>query len=657
MNKIYKIYQYLRSNPHRRAVMLALVYSIILLCCHWIAMLVRYDFSPSREAARSLLLNFCWQLPLKLFLLAYFGQMYGIMRYFSLPDFGKITAAMFVSSAIIYMAYLAHPSVQDPRGIMLLVFVFSIGGLTMVRLGFRSYWERRLHSNQRTKLARVVIIGAGDAGAQLAREMLTRLSLRMTPVFFVDDSRSKWGLSVHGIPVKGGCDTLLKLAGEYELDKAVLAMPSATPARIGEIVKLLNQIPLPHETVPSLHQLASGQVSVSRLRPIDIEDLLGREMVDIKTTNAWQIVKDKVVIVTGAGGSIGSELCRQIAEINPQRLLLLDRSEPALFQIEQELISLGFGKIIKSKIADILDKDRMRDIFSRYRPAAIFHAAAHKHVPMMEYQPGEAIKNNLFGTACIAALALEFGLEHFVHISTDKAINPTNVMGATKRMAEIYLQSFAAAHPGKTRFMAVRFGNVLGSSGSVIPTFKKQIAAGGPVTVTDPEMRRYFMTIPEAVGLVLQSVVMAQGGEIFMLDMGEPVKIADLARQMIELSGYIPDEDIKIEFTGLRPGEKLFEELRATSEDLTPTAHPKIARYITTPAPFLKVNEMMDSFLPHISTHASDRLKEMIRDFVPEYKPFHDEEGASVIKEAAGGRTEDISFQKINGKTPEAVEP
>jgi len=274
------------------------------------------------------------------------------------------------------------------------------------------------------------------------------------------------------------------------------------------------------------------------------------------------------------------------------------------------------------KVADVLDENRMRNIFSRFRPSLVFHAAAHKHVPLMEYQPGEAIKNNTFGTACVAKLALEFNAERFVLISTDKAINPTNVMGATKRMAEIYLQSLSAANPGKTRFMAVRFGNVLGSSGSVIPTFRKQIEAGGPVKVTHPDIRRYFMTIPEAVGLVLQSSVIGEGGEIFVLDMGTPIKIVDLAKQMIELSGYIPDEDIKIEFTGLRPGEKLFEELSNTAENHVPTTHPKIARYVTTPPPLCSVEEQLNCILPHVNSGRSSELKEMIRNFVPEYKPF-----------------------------------
>jgi FlaA1/EpsC-like NDP-sugar epimerase len=348
---------------------------------------------------------------------------------------------------------------------------------------------------------------------------------------------------------------------------------------------------------------------------------LGREPVKLETENIRSILEDQVVMVTGAGGSIGSELCRQIAAFNPEKLLLVEQSEVQIFQIEQELIGLGYDGAFVPLVADILDYPRMNSIFEQYRPQVVFHAAAHKHVPMMENSPGEAVKNNSLGTAQVAELALEYEVKRFVLISTDKAINPTSVMGATKRLAEIFLQSLGASQPSVTKFMAVRFGNVLGSSGSVVPIFNKQIAAGGPVRVTHPEVTRYFMTIPEAVGLVLQSAAQGEGGEIFVLDMGKPVKIVDLARQLIELSGLKPDVDIEIEFTGLRPGEKLYEELSHASEDCVPTDHPKIMRFISRPTPLGVVREQFRELTQTLHLAEPDQLKILLLKAVPEYKP------------------------------------
>jgi FlaA1/EpsC-like NDP-sugar epimerase len=556
-----------RKHRHIRAIILALAFTMVLLAARFMAYLLRFDFIISKGELPTLFGNFLWQLPLKLLLLALFGQLYGILRYFSVPDFLKINFAMGLTAAITLIFRLFIQAHGDPRGIILLDFFFSVTAISSIRLAIRCYCERAFSDERRTKLLRVGIVGAGDVGANLAREMQGRRAMGMEPVVFLDDDKTKWRLNIHGVPVAGPPESLPKLKKKFELDKVVLAMPSATAQRVQELIKLFSSISLPYETVPSLQQLTTGEVSVSRIRPVQIEDLLGRAAVSLTQEETKKLITGKVVAVTGAGGSIGSELCRQILRYNPEELILIEQSEPSMFLIEQELIALGFGGVIRPKVADICDIERMRYIFSRYQPSVLFHAAAHKHVPLMEYQPGEAIKNNTFGTANLAKLALEFNFDRFILISTDKAINPTNVMGATKRMAEIFLQSFAAENPGRTRFMAVRFGNVLGSSGSVIPTFKKQIEAGGPVKVTHPDIQRYFMTIPEAVGLVLQAAVIGQGGEIFVLDMGKPVKIVDLARQMIELSGYVPDQDIKIEFTGLRPGEKLFEELSNTAEN------------------------------------------------------------------------------------------
>ena len=436
-------------------------------------------------------------------------------------------------------------------------FVFALVGLTGVRLLLRASRET-LGSGRRgegRKSHRVGIVGAGDAGAVLAKELSLKPGYGLHPIAFFDDDKRKRHSRVHDIPVLGPPEKLLEVREKLEIKEVIIAMPSASARRVGEIVRLLRQAGLPCKTIPSLDQLALGQVKVSQLRNVEVEDLLGRERVELETDNIRQVLQGRVVMVTGAGGSIGSELCRQIAAFNPARLLLVDRSEPQLFQIEQELIASGHAESVVPLVGDITDRARMGQILSTFPTNVIFHAAAHKHVPMMEHQPGEAIKNNTLGTAQMADLALENGVDHFVLISTDKAINPTSVMGATKRLAEMYIQAMQAAYSTKTKFMAVRFGNVLGSSGSVIPVFRRQISEGGPVRVTHPDMTRYFMTIPEASMLVLQSATQGAGGEIFVLDMGKPIKIVDLARQMIELSGLKPDEDIRIEFTGTQRGE------------------------------------------------------------------------------------------------------
>ena len=387
---------------------------------------------------------------------------------------------------------------------------------------------------------------------------------------------------------------------------------------------------------------------------MEIQDLLGRKPVEIETKNIREIMANRRIMVTGAGGSIGSELCRQIAAFDPERLLLVEQSEVQLFGIEQELISLGFGGSIIPLIADIIDEPQMRAILLKHQPTIVFHAAAHKHVPMMERQPGEAIKNNFIGTARLAELALAHGMEKFVLISTDKAVNPTSVMGATKRLAEIYLQALFAKHPQATQFISVRFGNVLGSSGSVVPTFTRQITAGGPVTVTHPDMIRYFMTIPEAVGLVLQSCVQGQGGEIFVLDMGQPVKIVELARQMIELSGLKPEVDIEIKFVGVRPGEKLFEELRCKGEAFRPTRHPRIMRFVTVSDDWRKTNAVLQTLASELHRAEPDRLKQLIQQNLAEYTPDLGAKGKPALKTMPDAGLE-LQYDPISRKPGDVV--
>lgn len=613
-----------RSSIGRVLLLLAL-YSLGILLSIWIAYQLRFDFAVDASFRNQMRMVSSWVVPLKLGLLLAFGQFAGLLSYFSVPDLRRLFYAMVCASAVIVLVWFnSHGVYAPPRGVILADFVISFMGLASTRLGFRIIRERYLAPQSRSHhpARRVGIIGAGDVGASLARELMTKRGLGLRPVAFFDDDREKWHSRVHDIPVIGSPEKLSEQNLNLQLEEVIIAMPSASAKRIGEIVKILQKTHLKFETVPSIDQLATGKVKVSQLRSVEIQDLLGREAVKLETENIRQILEGRVVMVTGAGGSIGSELCRQIAEFNPQRLLLVEQCEVQIFPIEQELIEKGHGGVVLPLVADVLDASRLHYIFDRFRPQVVFHAAAHKHVTMMESQPGEAIKNNTFGTAQVAEVSLEFAVDRFVFVSTDKAINPTSVMGATKRLAEIFLQALHASQASRTKFMAVRFGNVLGSSGSVIPIFNRQIAAGGPVKVTHPEVARYFMTIPEAVGLVLQSAAQGAGGEIFVLDMGKPIKIVDLARQLIELSGLKPEEDIEIEFVGLRPGEKLFEELNHESENVLPTNHPKIMRFVSQPLPLKHVREVLQQLSQHVNEAESNQLKLLLKETVPEYQPY-----------------------------------
>ncbi|MEY2427212.1 MAG: hypothetical protein QOJ40_97 [Verrucomicrobiota bacterium] len=612
------------SAPMRFWVLLVL-YATELTASLWLGYELRFDFSVDPASRQERLFVLFWLVPLQLSLLGLFHQLKPLLGYFSTPDLARMFHALIISSLVAIVVWIAWGAgFAPPRGVIALDFVFCLVGLTGVRLALRTFRESLSASskNKGQSKRRVGIIGAGDAGAVLAHELTLKPGYGLDPVAFFDDDKRKWHSRVHDIPVLGPPETLLDSIAKLDIQEAIIAMPSATAKRIGEIVRILRQARVPCKTVPSLDQLALGQVKVSQLRSVEVQDLLGRERVELETENIRLVLEGRDVLVTGAGGSIGGELCRQIATYHPARLLLLDRSEPQVFQIEQELIGLGHRQRIVPLVGDILDGARMEQIFSEFQPEVIFHAAAHKHVPMMEHQPGEAIKNNGLGTAQLAELALKFGADRFILISSDKAINPTSVMGATKRLAEMYVQALYASHPGRTKFMAVRFGNVLGSSGSVIPLFHRQIAEGGPVKVTHPDMTRYFMTIPEASMLVLQSAMQGTGGEIFVLDMGKPVKIVDLARQMIELSGLKPDEDIQIEFIGVRPGEKLFEEITHTGENFVPTTHPKICRFISQPVDLEQLRKTLQELRSTLHQVEASQLKLLLRQAVPDYAPY-----------------------------------
>jgi FlaA1/EpsC-like NDP-sugar epimerase len=602
-----------------------LLYASELAASLWLAYELRFDFLIGAASAQERMLVLLWLVPLQLVLLALFQQLSPLLGYFSTPDLSRMVYALVISAAMAMGMWSAvGAGYAPPRSVIVIDLVFALVGLTGARLALRTLRETLASSRRGSNRARhrVAIIGAGDAGAVLAHELFLKPGYGLEPVAFFDDDRCKWSSRVHGIPVLGPPEKIAREALRLDIREAIIAMPSGPANRVGEIVHILRKCGLSCRTVPSLEQLANGQVRVTQLRNVEVQDLLGRDRVELATENIRQLLRGRVVLVTGAGGSIGAELCRQIASYQPERLLLVERSEPQAFQIEQELVRSGHGPMIVPLVADILDGGRMREIFAQYKPQVVFHAAAHKHVPMMEHQPGEAIKNNCLGTAGLAEIAAAMRVERFILVSSDKAINPTSVMGATKRLAEMYVQALNAACPEKTKFIAVRFGNVLGSSGSVIPVFQRQIAEGGPVTVTHPEMTRYFMTIPEACMLVLQSAAQGEGGEIFVLDMGKPIRIVDLACQMIELSGLRPHQDIKIEFTGVRPGEKLFEELSHRKENSVPTTHAKIFRFISEPWRLEDIRNRLQSLRGQLHSKPANSLKLLLHDCVPDYSPW-----------------------------------
>jgi FlaA1/EpsC-like NDP-sugar epimerase len=618
--------RYLGGNKVARFLSILVVYAGNLAFVFYIAYQLRWDFAVPDDFQRQCLNLIVPIVLCKLLLLQSFGQFRSIMSYFGLADFGGVVFAMtIISGSMMGLWYMASVSAAPPRGVIMMDFVLSIGAISAFRLSLRVARTWCSFGQMRAGLIekRVAIIGAGDIGEALAKDLLQHQGSGLLPVLFIDDDPKIIGRSIHGLPVYGPLEKLAKLAPRAHIDELVITLSEATPKRVREIVEIGRQIGAATQIVPSFTQLASGKVKIEHSRPVAIEDLLGRAPVKLDSDGISRLIEDRVVLVTGAGGSIGSELCRQILAQNPRRLLMVDQAEIGLFEIEQELLSGKGAERIAPLIADVADETAMRAVFARYDPEIVFHAAAHKHVPLMERQPGEALKNNTLATASLSRLAAESGVGRFVFISTDKAINPTSVMGCSKRMAEKALHARQGAADNHTVFLAVRFGNVLGSSGSVIPTFRRQIAQGGPITVTHPEMTRYFMTIPEAVGLVLQAATLGRGGEIFILDMGQPVKIIDMARQMIELSGYKPDIDIEIKITGVRPGEKLFEELRHTDETHEPTEHPRIFKLRSDRGP-----ENSEAWLAELSAAASAGdpkiVKQAMKRLVPEYTPFAD---------------------------------
>lgn len=503
-----------------------------------------------------------------------------------------------------------------PKSYYLLYMFLLVSCIFASRFSYRFF--RGLKHKQQNKKNRisVMVIGAGEAANVIIKEIVNSNFSTMVIKCIIDDDKGKWGRYIQGIKVVGGRDKIVECADLYEVDEIIVAMPSASRAEIRKILEICKDTNCKLRSLPGMYQLVNGEVNVSKLRDVEVEDLLGREPITVDMNSILGYVQNKKVLVTGGGGSIGSELCRQIAAHKPKQLIIIDIYENSVYDVQQELKQKYPELDLVVLIASVRNTNRMNYICSRYKPDIVYHAAAHKHVPLMEDSPNEAVKNNVFGTFKTAQAAAMSGVQRFVMISTDKAVNPTNIMGASKRICEMIIQTFDKHYD--TEFVAVRFGNVLGSNGSVIPLFRKQIAAGGPVTVTHPDIIRYFMTIPEAVSLVLQAGAYAKGGEIFVLDMGEPVKILTLAENLIKLSGYRVGEDIKIEFTGLRPGEKLYEELLMDEEGMKETANKLI--HIGKPIEldeqefFAQLKELKDE-----SQIESSDIRPLIQKIVPTY--------------------------------------
>jgi len=559
----------------------------VLSLAYWVAFLVRFEWDLPFQMIKRAFFLWPYVVGFQYGLLYFFGVPRYSWRYIGLREVKRILIATGVSSAILGMFRILSVQLMPvfshaeymliPFGVILIDFLLAFLGIVGVRALRRSLAERvelSRRSDLESEPVSTMLIGAGQAGVMVAKEISARPDLGIRAVGFLDDDESKKGTEIHGIRVLGTTQELARLCQEKGAEQVLITIANAPGKEIRRITELCKSAGMPVKIIPGLYEIVGGRVGITRIRDVAIEDLLGRDPVQLEEDQISTEIRDKVVLVTGAGGSIGSELCRQVCRFSPAKLVLVERAENNLFNIHREL-KAGYPKLdILPGIADISDRRRMERLFKEHGPAFVLHAAAHKHVPMMEWNPGEAVKNNVFGTKLVADLAHEHGVSRFVMISTDKAINPTSVMGATKRAAEMYIQ--ALSQKSKTQFVTVRFGNVLGSAGSVIPIFKEQIARGGPVTVTHPDMKRYFMTIPEACQLVLQASVMGDGGEIFILDMGEPVKIVDLATDLIRLSGFEPGQDIEIVFTGIRPGEKLFEEISVAEEHADKTRHPKI---------------------------------------------------------------------------------
>lgn len=604
----------------RRAIMLAFIDGIIVMFSYLMALMLRFDFVFS-NIPREYINGYLWSMPFwvtSTIVVFYICRLYhSIWRFAGMAEVRLIIQAYMYLMAV-YVAGMLAMQLRMPRSYYFFGYVLSVCFTMGSRFSYR-FLRSYSNGNRQRGLEedRIMIIGGGQAGQVLIKELLSSSHLNTKVCCVIDDNPNKKGRLLEGIPIVGNRYSIVEKSKEYRINHIIYSIPATSGENRKAILNICKYTNCKLQMVPGVYQLVNGEVSVSKLRSVEITDLLGREQVKVNNEEIFSFVKGKVVMVTGGGGSIGSELCRQIAKSAPKQLVIMDIYENNAYEIQQELLRKYADMNLKVIIGSVRNTNRVNGIMEQYRPDVVFHAAAHKHVPLMEDSPNEAIKNNVMGTYKTAVAAARSGVKKFVLISTDKAVNPTNIMGASKRLCEMIVQMLNRQYED-TDYVAVRFGNVLGSNGSVIPLFKKQIEEGGPVTVTDKRIIRYFMTIPEAVSLVLQAGFYACGGEIFILDMGEPVKIDDMARNLIRLSGYVPDEDIKIEYTGLRPGEKLYEELLMKEEGMKETANELI--HIGQPI------EMDDEWfkkmliqLDEASYQESDKIKDIVQKVVPTY--------------------------------------
>jgi FlaA1/EpsC-like NDP-sugar epimerase len=599
--------------------------AVILSLAYWLAFLFRLEFSFPDDWLTVLLVTWPYIVILQYAGLAAFGVPRMSWRYISIGDVVRVGCSLAAVTLVLIAVRIVAPRVDAaiviiPFGVIAINFALAFLGLVGVRALRRLLGEAMERRRQEAGIERhrVLLIGAGQAGVIAAREIANRRDLGLRAVGFLDDDSAKIGTTIGGLPVLGATKDVAEVAERKHAARVLITIANAEGNQIRRIAELCRDAELETKIIPGIYEIMGDKVNLSRIREVAIEDLLGREPVQLDEDIVGQSIRSRVVLVSGAGGSIGSELCRQVCRFGPSRLVLVERYENALFEIHRELTAAFPGVPIEPCVADICDVKRMEQLFESHNPELVFHAAAHKHVPMMEWNPCEAIKNNIGGTRVMADLSDRFGVLRFVLVSTDKAVNPTSVMGATKRVAEIYLQ--ALSRRSNTRFVTVRFGNVLGSAGSVIPIFREQIKRGGPITVTHPDMQRYFMTIPEASQLVMQAGAMGEGGEIFILDMGEPVRIVDLARDLITLSGLRPDKDVEILFSGVRPGEKLFEELSTTTEHADKTKHPKVFIGHSNSHAWEAIAIGIDALLVLAAESEVERVRASLGDLVPEYR-------------------------------------
>lgn len=622
------------NHVKRTRILLLVILDILIInLAAMLAVITRFDFSYA-AALRTGFMQHVWQYAaintVVTMLVFYLLRLYhSVWEFASAAEILRIAAAALLST-VLYWAGSSLLGMNVPRSFPALYLLYLVTMVAALRLGYRVF-RAYLHKSGHRSQKRTMVIGGGASGAMVIREFLLSEQSENKPVCVVDDDPAKLGQYIRGVRIAGTTEQIGELAKEYQVEDIVFAIPSAGRQERARILERCRATGCRMRTLPGLYQIANGDVSIQSIREVDIEDLLGREAVKIDLDEVAKYIEDKTVLVTGGGGSIGSELCRMAAKQNPKRLIVFDIYENNAYDLQMELRRAHPDLDLVVLIGSVRDYDRMDSVFDRYRPDLVFHAAAHKHVPLMEVSPFEAIKNNVFGTYNTARAADKYGVKRFILISTDKAVNPTNVMGASKRMCEMIVQMMNER--SRTEYVAVRFGNVLGSAGSVIPLFRKQIREGGPVTVTDKRIIRYFMTIPEAVQLIFQAGAYAQGGEIFVLDMGDPVRIDDLARNMIRLSGLEPDVDIPVVYTGLRPGEKLYEELLLSGEGMQKTKNDLIFIGHEMPFDHTLFEEQLEQ-LHRLSEPdgTNDILRRVVREIVPTY---HEPQDDITAKEAA----------------------